>query len=77
MNPKLIAALDEARKLVDELAGVSETIASLVPVVGTDIKIAVAALKSGLDAADTAADSPSGTIAQVIIAAIKGAVAGV
>ncbi len=67
--------LDEIRKVVDTVEPLVAEFSGLVPVAGADIKIGLACLKGGVDAADDDVDQGASTGA-TILAALKGALAG-
>jgi hypothetical protein len=69
------AVLDEITKVVNTLAPLVEQFAALVPVAGADIKLGLACLQGGVDAADASVDAGA-SVAATILATLKGALAG-
>lgn len=69
------SVLDEITKVVNTLAPLVEQFAALVPVAGADIKLGLACLQGGVDAADASVDAGA-SVSATILATLKGALAG-
>lgn len=74
-NPKLKAALDDARKILDLLASPIETIVGEAPAAGPFLSKGVALLKSSLDAIDGDVDGGVTSVASIAIDVAKAAFA--